>query len=42
MLMCVEISERKSYVSKTYIWNAATCSCENGKYLGSLTDYEIL
>ena len=21
-----------------YIWNPATCSCENGKYLASITD----
>ena len=23
---------------KDYIWNPATCSCENGKYLASITD----
>ena len=29
-------AERTSYVQKDYIWNLATCSCENGKYLGSI------
>ena len=23
---------------KDYIWNPATCNCENGKYLGSVMD----
>ena len=23
---------------KDYIWNPATCSCENGKYSGSIMD----
>ena len=23
---------------KDYIWNLATCSCENGKYLASIMD----
>ena len=23
---------------KSYIWNIATCSCENGKYLASIMD----
>ena len=23
---------------KDYVWNPATCSCENGKYLTSITD----
>ena len=23
---------------KDYIWNPATCSCKNGKYLGSIID----
>ena len=24
------------YVKKNYIWNPATCNCENGKYLASI------
>ena len=27
-----------NYIIKDYIWNAATCSCENGKYLASTMD----
>ena len=26
------------YVKKNCIWNLATCSCENGKYLASIMD----
>ena len=26
------------YVKKNYVWNAGTCSCENGKYLASIMD----
>ena len=25
-----------------YIWNPATCSCRNGKYLGSTTDDTVI
>ena len=24
------------------IWNLATCSCENGKYVGSITDNAVI
>ena len=26
------------YAKKDYVWNPATCSCENGKYLASIRD----
>ena len=26
------------YVKKNYVWNPATCGCENGKYLASIMD----
>ena len=30
---------KKIYVcEKDYVWNPATCNCENGKYLASITD----
>ena len=32
----------KSCVWKNYIWNAATCSCENGKYAGSIIDNSMI
>ena len=25
-----------------YIWNPATCSCENGKYLASIVDDSVI
>ena len=35
-MITVHVSEcRKHYI---YIWNLATCSCENGKYLASIMD----
>ena len=27
---------------KDYIWNPATCSCENGKYLKSIIDDSVI
>ena len=27
---------------KVYIWNPATCSCENGKYLASTVDNSVI
>ena len=27
---------------KSYFWNPATCSCENGKYAGSITDNSVI
>ena len=31
---------KKHHVSeKDYVWNLATCNCENGKYLGSIMDH---
>ena len=29
------------YVKKDYVWNPATCNCENGKYLASIMDKTI-
>ena len=26
------------YVENNYVWNPATCNCENGKYLASIMD----
>ena len=30
------------YVKKDYIWNPATCSCENGKYFTSIVDNSVI
>ena len=27
---------------KDYVWNPATCNCENGKYLGSIMNYSAV
>ena len=27
---------------KVYIWNPATCSCENGKYVESIIDDSVV
>ena len=34
--MCV--CKRHNIFEKDYIWNPATCSCKNGKYLASMMD----
>ena len=35
----VDVSTKNvMYVNKNYVWNPATCSCENGKYIGSIMD----
>ena len=37
------MSVKKSHVcEKDYIWNPATRSCENGKYLASITDDSVI
>ena len=27
---------------KDYVWNPATCNCENGKYLASVMDDSVI
>ena len=36
--MSVNIVENIICSKKDYIWNSATCSCKNGKYLASIID----
>ena len=39
----VDVSAKKIiHVKKDYIWNPATCSCKNGKYLGSIIDDSVI
>ena len=41
MSVGVSVKIRKNIVCiyfEKYIWNPATCSCKNGKYVGSITD----
>ena len=37
----VKIKKKHCVCEKDYIWNAATCSCENSKYLASTT-YSVI
>ena len=32
----IDVSKKRNVYEKDYIWNPATCSCENGEYLGSV------
>ena len=34
--------EKHQICEKDYIWNPATCSCKNGKYLASITDKSVI
>ena len=34
----VSVKDIIIYVRKKYVWNPATCNCENGKYLASVMD----
>ena len=37
IMIKMEIKSKKRHVhEKDYIWNPATCSCKNGKYLASI------
>ena len=42
MLVRVQKSKKTSFVKKDYIWNPATCSCKNGKYLASIIDNSVI
>ena len=35
----VDVSVKKHHIcEKDFVWNPATCNCENGKYLASIID----
>ena len=38
----VDVSIKTSHIWKDYIWNPATCSCENDEYLASIIDDDSL
>ena len=38
---CKNLKEHNSG-KKDYIWNPATCSCDNGKYVGSIIDDSLI
>ena len=33
---------KKHIYEKDYIWNPATCSCKNGKYIASIIDNSVI
>ena len=38
----VNVSVKSVIYVKNYLWNPATCSCENGKYLASIMDNSVI
>ena len=39
----LDASIKKKHTCEKYsIWNTSTCSCENGKYLASITDDSVI
>ena len=40
--MQVKNPKKHRVCKNDYIWNPATCSCENGKYVGSIIDGSVI
>ena len=40
--MIVKIHKSIARAKENYIWNPATCSCENGEYVGSIIDDSVI
>ena len=40
--LCQGKNPKEHHVSKKFKWNPAICSCENGKYLGSIIDNSVI
>ena len=38
----MQVQKNIIYVKKGHIWNPATCSCKNGKYLASIIDDSVI
>ena len=39
----VDVNVKKQYIcEKDYVWNSATCNCDNGKYLASSIDDSMI
>ena len=38
----IYVNVKNALYEKGYIWNPATCSCQNGKYLASVMDIQQL
>ena len=37
----MSICKKRHLCEKDYVWNHATCNCENGKYLASIMDNSV-
>ena len=42
MMINVNASVKNIIYVRDYIWNPATCSCENGKHLSSIIDDSVI
>ena len=42
IMINADTSPKKHICEKDYIWNPATCSCKNGKYLASIIDNSVI
>ena len=43
IMINVDVSVKKHYICKNdYVWNSATCNCENWKYLASTMDNSVI
>ena len=43
IMINVDASAKKYHIcEKDYIWNSATCSCGNGKYLAGIIDHSVI
>ena len=42
MINVAAIAKKHHICEKDYIWNPATCSCKNGKYLASIIDNSVI
>ena len=38
----VDVSVKNIIYEKDYVWNPATCNCENRKYLASVVDNSVI
>ena len=42
IMVNVDVSVKNIICEKDYIWNHATCSCKNGKYLENILDNSVI
>ena len=42
IMINVDTSKKSHVYEKDYVWNPATCNCENGKCLASIMDDSVI